>query len=347
MKQPKRTIELKTSPHLRAAPSVEAIMRNVVFALLPIAGYAVYQFGLSALALLTVSVAACAGTEALFNRMAGRSNTLNDYSAVITGLLLGLTLPPGFPLWMAAVSGFMGIGLGKALFGGLGNNVFNPALVGRAFAQAAFPVATTTWTPAFADGRFTQFIPSTLAAPLMQPPATAEWSNQVADSFTGATPLALWKFEGVSTSGWDLFAGMTAGSAGETSAVLILLCGSYLALRGMMNWRIPAGMLGGAFLFSALLYWVDPSAYPDPLFMLLSGGLILGAVFMASDMVASPVTPSGIWIYAVFMGVMTIIIRVFGGLPEGVMYAILLGNAVSPLIEQVTQPRAYGYRKGQ
>lgn len=347
MKQPKRTIELKTSPHLRAAPSVEAIMRNVVFALLPIAGYAVYQFGLSALALLTVSVAACTATEALFNRMAGRANTLNDYSAVITGLLLGLTLPPGFPLWMAAVSGFMGIGLGKALFGGLGNNVFNPALVGRAFAQAAFPVATTTWTPAFADGRFTQFIPSSLAAPLMQPPATAEWSSRVADSFTGATPLALWKFEGVSTPGWDLFAGMTAGSAGETSAILILLCGGYLALRGMMNWRIPAGMLGGAFLFSTLLYWMDPAAYPDPLFMLLSGGLILGAVFMASDMVASPVTPWGIWIYAAFMGVMTIIIRVFGGLPEGVMYAILLGNALSPLIEQVTQPRAYGYGKGQ
>lgn len=346
MKQPKRTVELRTSPHLREGPSVEAIMRNVVYALLPICGFAVWQFGLSALALLTVTVATCTGSEALFNRMAGRPNTLGDYSAVITGLLLALTLPPGFPLWMAAVSAFIAIGLGKALFGGLGNNVFNPALVGRAFAQAAFPVATTTWTPAFATGRFTEFIPSSLAAPLMQPPAVGAWSERVADTFTGATPLALWKFEGVGTPAWDLFAGMTAGSAGETSAALILICGAYLALRGMMNWRIPAAMLGGAFLFSALLYWADPAAYPDPAFMVLSGGMVLGAVFMASDMVASPVTPLGIWIYGAFIGVITIVIRVFGGLPEGVMYAILLGNAVSPLIEQLTQPRAYGHVGG-
>lgn len=346
MARGKATIELRTSPHLHAAPSVETIMRHVVYALLPICAFAVYQYGLSALALLLTVSASCLASEALFSHLAGKGNTLNDASATITGLLLALTLPPGFPLWMGAVAGFVAIALGKALFGGLGFNVFNPALVGRAFVQAAFPVAITTWTPPLAPGRFVEFIPTTFTPPFTTPPQVEAWvAAQGVDTFTGATPLAQWKFDTVTVETFDLFTGMAAGSAGESSALLILLCGAYLALRRFMDWRLPASMLLGAALSAGGFYLLDPGHYPDPLFVLCSGGLMLGAVFMASDMVASPVTPLGIWIYGGLMGLLTVIIRLFGGLPEGVMYAILLGNTASPLIEAVTQPRAYGTRR--
>ncbi|HEY9148311.1 MAG TPA: RnfABCDGE type electron transport complex subunit D, partial [Gammaproteobacteria bacterium] len=305
----KLNIELRTSPHLRKTHSVETIMRNVVYALLPIAAFAVFQFGISALALLLTVVASCLLTEALFNYLGDRPQTLNDYSAVITGILLALTLPPGFPLWMGVVAGFIAIGLGKSLFGGIGYNLFNPALVGRAFVQAAFPVAITTWTPAYAANRFVEFIPSTLTLPFTEPADVVAWSESVAvDAFSGATPLALQKFEGVTTPALDLFTGMSAGSAGETSALLILLCGAYLVARRMMDWRIPVGILATVALLSWLLHLAAPQSNPGPLFMLFSGGLMLGAVFMASDIVASPVTPLGVWLYAALIGVVTVII---------------------------------------
>lgn len=347
----KINIELRASPHLRKTQGVEAIMRNVVYALLPLCAFAVYQFGISALALILTAVASCLLTESLFNHLGARPHSIHDFSAAITGILLALTLPPGFPLWMAAVAGFVAIGLGKSLFGGLGYNLFNPALVGRAFVQAAFPVAITTWTPPFATGRFAEFIPTTLALPFTIPADISTWSQQVAvDAFSGATPLAQYKFEGIKTPLMDLLTGMSAGSNGESSFVLILICGAYLIARRMMDWRIPAGILLSAFVTSGLFYLYSSEHYPPPLLMLFSGGLMLGAMFMASDMVGSPVTPLGIWIYAALIGVVTIIIRLFGGLTEGVMYAILLGNALAPLIEAVTQPRAYGHprwRTGQ
>jgi electron transport complex protein RnfD len=338
-------LELRSGPHLHAARSVEQIMRNVIYALLPLCAFGVYAFGLSAAVLVAVVTASCLGTEQLFNRLAGRASTLGDWSATITGILLALTLPPGLPLWMGAVAGFVAIALGKALFGGLGFNVFNPALVGRAFAQAAFPVAITTWTPPFLEGRFAHFIPSSLAFPLMAPGPDRVWAGIPVDAVSGATPLALQKFERVVTANPDLFLGTVSGSLGETSAVLILLCGAYLAARRMLDWRIPVAVLLSAAAATWLFYAYDPARYPTPLFMLLSGGLMLGAVFMATDMVGSPVTPLGVWIYGTLIGTVTIVIRLFGGLPEGVMYAILLGNAATPLIEAVTQPRVYGTRR--
>jgi len=339
-------VQLQTSPHLRAAPPVHVIMRNVVYALLPVCAYAVWQFGISVLALLAVCTAVCLWTERLFCRLSGKPSSLGDWSVVITGLLLALTLPPGFPLWMAAIAGFIGVGVGKVFFGGLGFNVMNPALVGRAFAQAAFTVPMTTWVPPMVSGRFTQFIPSSLTPPFMLPLPIGDWLSRVApDGFTGATPLALMKFEHISTDSIRLLVGNVAGSSGETSALLILVCGLYLVFRGMMDWRIALAVLLAAFVTSGALYLADRAAYPDPLFTLLSGGLMLGAVFMATDMVASPVTPWGVWIYGALIGALTVVIRLFGGLSEGVMYAILLGNAVSPLISAVTQPRIYGALK--
>ncbi|MBU0621296.1 MAG: RnfABCDGE type electron transport complex subunit D [Gammaproteobacteria bacterium] len=340
------SMELRTSPHLVSDRSVERIMKHVVLSLLPVCAFSVWQYGLSALALLLAVTATCLATERLFNRAADQPSTLGDWSATITGVLLALTLPPAFPLWMGAVAGFVAIAIGKVLFGGLGCNVFNPALIGRAFVQASFPAAITTWVPAFSAQRFTEFAPTTFTVPLMIPPDVADWVKQQAvDAFTGATPLARWKFENVTASAWDFLSGAVTASAGETSAILILAGGIYLAARKFMDWRITVAVLGSAALTAWLFQMVDPSHYPSPTFVLLSGGLMLGAVFMATDMATSPVTPLGVWIYGAVIGVVTVMIRYFGGLTEGVMYAILFANAMAPLIDKYTQPRVFGARQ--
>lgn len=334
---------LSTSPHFHKETTVPEIMWNVVYALVPVCLYSVYQFGLSIVALLAVCILACVLTEHLCCWAAGKASTVRDGSALITGILLALVLPPGFPLWMAVVAGVVSIGLGKMFFGGLGFNIMNPALVGRAFCQAAFTSAMTTWVPFRATARFTEFIPTTLTFPFLQPGSITEWVERVAvDGFSGATPLALLKFDQVRTEPVELFLGTTAGSAGEASALIIILGGVFLVAKRAMDWRIPVAILLSAALFSYLLYELDPAHYPSPLFTIFSGGLMLGAVFMATDMVGSPVTPKGVWIYGAFIGVLTVVIRVWGGQTEGVMYAILLGNVLTPLINRATQPRKYG-----
>ncbi len=339
-------VQLHTSPHLRAAKSVDVIMRNVALALAPVCLFAVYQFGISVLALILFTTFICVLTEHVCCRLSHKPTTVGDWSAAVCGILLAMTLPPGFPLWMAAVAGIFAIAVGKVFFGGLGCNVMNPALVGRAFVQAAFTVPITTWTPAMVDVRLRQFIPSTLTFPFARPPDLKPWLDSLnLDGFTGATPLAMMKFDHILTGPIQLLVGTVAGSAGETSAGLILLCGGYLAVRRMLEWRIVAAVLASAFLLSGGLYLSDPLAYPAPLFTLTSGGLMLGAVFMATDMVSSPVTPAGLWIYGALIGIITVVIRIFGGLNEGVMYAILLANAASPLISRMTQPRRYGAPK--
>ena len=333
-----QTLNISTSPHLTQGMSTEVIMQNVVWALIPVAGFAVVSFGLNALLVLTTAVTSCVLTEHLLCRYSGKESTVSDWSAVITGLLLGLTLPPIFPLWMTFCGGVIAIALGKFVFGGLGYNVFNPALVGRAVLQAAFPVAITTWYPAFAPDRFTNVFSSVFAWPFMEP---------VFDGTSGATPLAAFKFDGVSTSANDLALGLVSGSTGETSALIILLGGIYLIARKMMNWRIPLAILATVFILSQLLYLIDSARYPDPLFMLFSGGLMLGAVFMATDMVASPLTPAGVYVYGILIGLLVVVIRIWGGLPEGVMYAILLANAISPHIDNLIRIRVYGTLKSK
>jgi electron transport complex protein RnfD len=333
-----QTLEIRSSPHILSGHGVDSIMFNVVLALLPVTVFAVYAFGLAALAVLTTAVVACLGTEWLACRVAGNPSTLGDGSVAITGLLYGLTLPPGLPLWMVAVGGVVAVGLGKALFGGLGFNPFNPALVGRAFLQAAFPVAMTTWSPAFAVERFAAVGTSTLAPPFSRP---------LYDAVTGATPLALWKFDRQVTEVGDLALGFVGGSVGEAASLLILAGGLYLVLRNMMNWRIPVAILAAVAVVSGVLHGLDPEAYASPGFMLFSGGLMLGAVFMASDMVGSPMTSAGCVVYGAGIGVVTVVIRVWGGMPEGMMYAILLGNAATPHIDRWLEPRVYGVASGE
>ena len=248
-------------------------------------------------------------------------------------MLYGLTLPPSLPLWMVAVGGVICVAMGKALFGGLGFNTFNPALVGRAVLQAAFPVAMTSWIPGFMAHRFSSLPASTLTMPFTEP---------VVDGITSATPLALWKFDRQLTDAADLALGFTSGSAGETSSVFILLGGIYLIARNMMNWRIPAAIFAAVVVLSGALHLVDPTRYASPLFMLFSGGLMLGAMFMATDMVGSPMTSRGCYLYGALIGLVTVVIRTWGGLPEGVMYAILLGNALTPHFDRWTRPTAFG-----
>ncbi|MDK9724009.1 MAG: RnfABCDGE type electron transport complex subunit D [Sterolibacteriaceae bacterium MAG5] len=337
------TIEIRSAPHVKGPRSVEKIMSHVVWSLLPVCAFYVFQYGVSAAASIVVVTAACLGTERLFVKTGTQSGSLADWSATITGILLALTLPPGFPLWMGAVAGFIAIALGKALFGGIGFNVFNPALVGRAFVQAAFPTAIATYTPSFLPGRFSEFIPSSLALPLMTPADTVLWLKaKQLDALTGATPLAKWKFDGIVAGADELLTSLSGHMAVGPSPLLILVCGAYLAARRYMDWRIPTAIIGSAGLTAWVLFALSPTSYPNPMFMLLSGGLILGAMYMATDMATSPVTPRGMWVYGAAIGLLTVVIRYYSGLPEGVMYAILLGNAATPLIERITQPMPFG-----
>jgi electron transport complex protein RnfD len=238
---------------------------------------------------------------------------------------------------MVAVGGIFAIAIGKFLFGGLGSNAFNPALVGRAFLQAAFPQSMTHWAVPLGDARFVDLPNSTLAVPFAQP---------AYDAVTAATPLARMKFDSIQAENPELLFGLTSGSVGETSAALIFLGGAYLVVRKMMNWRIPASILLTVAFITWLFMQYDPVTYPRPAFMLFAGGLMLGAMFMATDMVASPITNAGCWLYGFLIGVLVVVIRFWGGLPEGVMYAILLANAFSPHIDRLIRPTVFGTGKG-
>jgi len=325
---------VSASPHLGAGDSTPTIMWNVVASLLPIVAVAAWFFGPSALLVTAAATAAAVATE----RVLGHRGTLGDGSAVITGLLLGLTLPAGLPLWMAVVGGVFGIAIGKLLFGGLGQNVFNPALLGRAFLQASFPVAMTTWPVPAAAGTWWALRGDNFAFPFTSP--------RVVDALTSASPLGRMKFEQQPTALLDLVLGTTTGSLGETSGLLILLCGGYLALRNYLNWRIPASIFATVAVLAGGLHQLDPR-YPGALFMLFSGGLMLGAMYMATDLVTSPVTNRGCWVFGAGVGLLVVVIRIWGGLAEGVMYAILIMNALVPYLNRWTQPRVFGARPAE
>ena len=324
-------LSISTAPFLHAATTTPRIMWEVVLSLLPILLAAYYYFGLSAILVTLAAVGGSVMAERMFD--ARGTVALRDGSAVITGLLLALCLPPGFPLWMSFLGGVVAIGLGKSIWGGLGQNIFNPALVGRAFLQAAFPSAITTWEPP--DGRYMAVRGTNLAAPL--------WQGEPVDAVATATPLARMKFDHVPTDLWEMLIGRTGGSLGETCALLLILAGVYLLIRRIINWRIPVAILIAVVIPTAVLYGLDPVRNPSPAFMVLAGGLLLGAVFMATDYVSSPLTQRGIWIYGLGIGIIIVLIRIWGGLPEGVMYAILLMNAATPLINRYTRNRVYGH----
>ena len=321
-------MRIGAAPHIRSPDSTERIMWSVVISLIPVVASAVFFFGIASLLVITASVLGALGVERAF----GPGGSLRDGSAMITGLLLGLTLPASFPMWMAFVGGAISIGVGKLAFGGLGQNIFNPALIGRAFLQAAFPIAITTW-PKVGQGIGAVY-KSNFALPLMH--------GSSVDLITSATPLGLMKFEHASTDTLPLLLGNTGGSLGETSALFILLGGAYLAYKRYLDWRIPASIILTVAAITPVLRLIAPDRVPTVPFMLFSGGLMLGAVYMATDLVTSPVTKPGAWIFGAGIGVLVVLIRVWGGLPEGVMYAILLMNAIVPVINRLTRPRVFG-----
>jgi len=336
VKQKDPELLLVHAPLLRQGMTTPKAMRDVIYALLPATGAALWFFGLSAVLVLGASIAGAVLAEVAFAKSGARGATLQDATGLLTGLLLGLSLPPGLPMWMAFLGGFVAISFGKVIWGGLGQNLFNPALVGRAFLLATFPIAMTTWVGA-GDGGFFSVYDSNLALPFMQ---------SKVDAMSAATPLGLLKFEQQVTPLTNLMFGRTGGSLGETSGVLLLLGGIYLWLRRDLDWRIPVSILLTVVAFSAVLTLIDGERYPAPLFSVFSGGLMLGAIYMATDPVTSPLTPKGTWIFGFGVGVLVMLIRVFGGLPEGVMYAILLMNAATPLIDRYTQPRVFGREAG-
>ena len=302
---PGAALLVSPGPHIHATLTAQAAMMMVIGALLPATGVAIYLFGLPALWVVLASVAGAVATEALCLWARRRPLALWDGSAALTGLLLALTLPPTLPPWMAVLGSAVAIGIGKQAFGGMGANPFNPALVGRAFLGASFAAPMSTFVLPF-------------------------------DGVTAATPLAEIGSNGSYSDLWSLFAGTTGGSLGETSAVALLAGGAVLALRGVIDWRIPAG-IGLGVVAVAWIAGVDPVAH------LLSGGLLLGALFMATDWVTSPITRQGKWIYAVAIGVLTMVIRLWAAAPEGVSFAILVMNGATPLINALTRPK--GSRK--
>ncbi|MBP8284539.1 MAG: RnfABCDGE type electron transport complex subunit D [Chromatiaceae bacterium] len=333
MKQKDPRLRLQAAPLLRQQMTTAQAMRDVIYALLPVTLAGIWFFGLGAVLVLLASIAGAVLTEWAFSPMQQRTERLLDGSGLLTGLLLGLTLPPALPLWIAFIGGAVSIGLGKLIWGGMGYNLFNPALVGRAFLGGTFPNAMTTWSAPASEVGFFHVYPSNLALPFMQ----AQY-----DAVSAATPLGSMKFEHQTTPLLDLMIGNTAGCVGETSGLLLLAGGIYLLLRRDIDWRIPAGILIAVALFSGALYLVDAARYPGPLFSVFSGGLLIGAFYMATDPVTSPLTPRGAWLFAAGVGLLVVLIRAFGGFPEGVMYAILLMNAVTPLIDRYTQPRVFG-----
>jgi len=309
---PEREFLISPGPHLWKGLSVNQIMYFVVLALLLPAGAGVYFFGYNALSVIGVSVGTAILTEYLCKKLRGQAFVM-DGSAVVTGLLLALILPPLMPLWMVAIGSIFAIAIVKEAFGGLGHNIFNPALAARAFISVSFPMEMTTWLKPMG------FSP---------------------DAVTSATPLGesfVWQGDKLSLY-QALFLGDVAGSIGETSALLIIIGGVFLLARGIINWRIPAIYIGTVALMAFGLG-------QDPLFYILSGGLMLGAFFMATDYVTSPLTNRGKIVFSVALGVLTVMIRHLGGMPEGVCYSILFMNAITPLIDRFIKIRPYGLVK--
>ena len=323
-------LTISGSPHVNSDQSVKKIMWGVVIALVPTMLVSFWFFGLGAIAITLTSVAACVLFEYLIQKyLLKETPTISDGSAVITGILLALNVPSNLPIWMIIIGALVSIGIAKMTFGGLGKNPFNPALVGRVFLLISFPVNMTSW-------------------PLPTVNRTA-----FLDAVTGPTALGTIK-EGLSKgesiqqlmnnipSYFDMFMGNMGVSLGEVSAIAILLGGLYMLFRKIITWHIPVSFILTVFLFTGMLYLIDDSRYADPVFHLLAGGLMLGAIFMATDMVTSPMSKSGMLIFGFGCGLLTVLIRIWGAYPEGVSFAILIMNALVPLINKGFKPNKFG-----
>jgi len=326
---------VSSSPHVYGKQSVKGLMYGVLIALIPTMLVSIYFFGMGALIVTLSSVLSAVAFEYLITRFILKSeSTIMDGSAALTGLLLAFNVPSNLPLWIILVGSFVAIAVSKMSFGGLGNNIFNPALVGRVFLLISFPVQMTSWP---------------------KPMAITEKMLPYLDAETGATPLALVK-EGVRNgvnlseiqgipSNMDMFIGNMGGSLGEVAAIALILGLVYMLVRKIITWHIPVSILGTIAIFTGLMHLGNPEKFTDPVFNMLTGGVLLGAIFMATDYVTSPMSTKGMLIYGVSIGVLTVVIRAFGSFPEGVSFAILIMNAFVPLINMYSKPKRFGEKQ--
>jgi electron transport complex protein RnfD len=322
------------SPHEHAGQSVSKLMYGVLLALLPAFLVSVWVFGIGVLIITATAMASSVGFEFLIQKylIKGKS-TVADGSALITGALLAFCLPSNLPLWMVILGSLVAIGIGKMSFGGLGNNPFNPALVGRVFLFVSFPVQMTSWPEPLVN-RFAYLDATTGATSLGLMKEGMKNGENIADILKEIPAYA------------DLLLGKIGGSSGEVAAVALLIGLVYMLARKIITWHIPVSILMTVAVFTGILWLANPEKNPDPLFHLLSGGLMLGAIFMATDYVTSPMNVRGMWIYGVMIGIITVIIRIFGSYPEGVQFAILIMNAFTPLINRYVKPRRFGEKTG-
>lgn len=309
---------VSSSPHVHSGDSIQKNMLYVVLALLPAYLVALYYFGVGALAVSVIAIASCIGFEAFIQRFVLKTKvSISDGSAALTGLLLAMNLPSNLPWWMVIIGSMAAIGLGKMCYGGLGNNLFNPALVGRVFLLISFPAAMTVW------------------------PVPEPFSMAYMDAQTAATPLSFMKFDQMLPPILNTIVGNEGGSMGEVSAIALLLGGLFLIWKKVITWHIPVSILATVAVFTGIMHLVDPIAYENPLWHLCSGGLLLGAIFMATDYVTSPMTTRGQLLYGIGIGLITVVIRLWGSYPEGVSFAILLMNAATPLIDKYILPKRF------
>lgn len=300
------------TPHVRSKESIQSIMRDVIIALVPATAAGIYYFGLRALILIVAAIISAVFFEWLYEKITKKPVTINDLSAVVTGLLLAMNLPASAPVWVAIVGSAFAIIFAKQLFGGLGQNFINPALAGRAFLLASYPTEMTTWV-----------VPNGLAA----------------DAATYATPLAQLKNGALDASLKQLVIGQVGGTIGETCAIALIIGGIYLLYKHVISWKIPVIYIATVFILFAV---IGRHGMRMPLQEIFAGGVMLGGIFMATDYASSPVTPKGQVIFAVGAGLLTYLIRTFGGYPEGVSYSILIMNCCVPLVERFTEPTIFG-----
>ncbi|MBR5590048.1 MAG: RnfABCDGE type electron transport complex subunit D [Anaerotignum sp.] len=301
------------TPHVRSKESIQSIMRDVIIALVPATAAGIYYFGMNALVLVIAAIVSAVAFEALCQKVMKKPVTVSDLSAVVTGLLLAMNLPAAAPVWVAIVGSAFAIIFGKQLFGGLGQNFINPALAGRAFLLASYPTEMTTWS-----------VPNGL---------------EVADAATYATPLAQLKAGQLDANLVDLMLGKCGGTIGETCAIALIIGGVYLLYKHVISWKIPVIYIATVAILFAV---IGRHGMRMPLQEIMAGGVMLGGIFMATDYASSPVTPKGQIIFAVGAGLITYLIRTFGGYPEGVSYSILIMNCAVPLIERFTEPTIFG-----
>ncbi|MBN2588339.1 MAG: RnfABCDGE type electron transport complex subunit D [Sedimentisphaerales bacterium] len=321
-------ITVSFAPHISKKHSTRSVMLDVIIGLAPAMIAAVIFFRLYAITLVATCVISCMATEGICNLIRKKPNTLDDLSAVITGIILAFSIPPAFPLWAAIVGSVFSIAIGKMVFGGLGANIFNPAMVGRAFLTASFGMMMATWTvPGTIDPNMPQIAASENAVDVRTQASPLAYSKNAQKAQYGAREL--------NESVGDIFLGNVGGCLGETSALALLIGGIYLLIRKTISFHIPVAVLLSTFIFSGIAYLINSDYYASPLYHLSSGGLFIGAFFIATDPVTAPLTRRGMWLFGFGVGTITMLVRIFGSFPEGMMYSILLMNAVTPLIDRM------------